>query len=99
VITTLGLIVGLRSGTGSRLAVIGGILTIAVADAFSDALGMHVSEEGRGQSETATSLGGHLSTFVSKFAMALTFIVPVLLLDLGVAVWVSVAWGLVVLAG
>ena len=40
VITTLGLMVGLHSGTGSRIAVIGGILTIAVADAFSDALGI-----------------------------------------------------------
>ena len=38
IITTLGLIVGLHSGTHSKLAVIGGILTIAMADAFSDAL-------------------------------------------------------------
>ena len=45
IITTLGLIVGLHSGTHSKLAVIGGILTIAMADAFSDALGIHVSEE------------------------------------------------------
>ena len=40
VITTLGLMVGLHSGTHSRSVVIGGILTIAVADAMSDALGM-----------------------------------------------------------
>ena len=46
-ITTLGLIVGLHAGTHSRLAVIGGILTIAVADALSDALGMHIAEESR----------------------------------------------------
>jgi len=45
IITTLGLIVGLHSGTHSKLAVIGGILTIAMADALSDALGIHVSEE------------------------------------------------------
>ena len=38
VITTLGLMVGLHSGTGSKLVVLGGILTIAIADAFSDAL-------------------------------------------------------------
>ena len=38
VITTLGLMVGLNAGTHSRLAVIGGIVTIAVADALSDAL-------------------------------------------------------------
>ena len=45
IITTLGLIVGLNSGTGSKLVVLGGILTIAIADAFSDALGIHISEE------------------------------------------------------
>jgi hypothetical protein len=40
VITTLGLIVGLHSGTHSKIAVISGIPTIAIADAMSDALGM-----------------------------------------------------------
>ncbi|MBW2265656.1 MAG: hypothetical protein JRF28_05735, partial [Deltaproteobacteria bacterium] len=39
-ITTLGLMVGLHSGTHSKLVVLGGILTIAIADAFSDALGI-----------------------------------------------------------
>lgn len=37
VITTLGLIVGLHSSTHSDLSVIGGILSIAIADAMSDA--------------------------------------------------------------
>ena len=47
IITTLGLMVGLHSGTHSRVIVIGGILTIAIADAFSDALGIHISEESK----------------------------------------------------
>lgn len=38
-ITTLGLMVGLHSFSGSKAVIIGGILTIAIADAFSDALG------------------------------------------------------------
>ena len=41
VITTLGLIVGLHAGFQSKAVVIGGILTIAIADA----LGIHPSEE------------------------------------------------------
>ena len=32
-------------------------------------------------------------TFMTKFAVAGSFLVPVLLLDLENAVWVSVAWG------
>ena len=99
VITTLGLIAGLRSGTGSRLAVIGGIVTIAVADAFSDALGIHISEEGRGQATPRHIWALTLSTFVTKFLVALTFVVPVLVLSVGTAVWVCVGWGLALLAG
>jgi VIT1/CCC1 family predicted Fe2+/Mn2+ transporter len=49
IITTLGLIVGLHSGTHSQIVIIGGILTIAIADSFSDALGIHISEESQGQ--------------------------------------------------
>ena len=45
VITTLGLVVGLNAGTGSLVAVLGGILVIAVADAMSDALGIHLAQE------------------------------------------------------
>jgi hypothetical protein len=37
-ITTQGLMIGLYSGTNSRGVVIGGILTIAIADSLSDAL-------------------------------------------------------------
>ena len=48
IITTLGLMVGLHSGTHSKVTVIGGILTIAIADSFSDALGIHISEESEG---------------------------------------------------
>ncbi len=44
-ITTMGLMVGLHSGTHAKLAVMGGVVTIAVADAFSDALGVHIHEE------------------------------------------------------
>jgi len=49
IITTLGLMVGLNAGTHSKIVVIGGILSIAIADAFSDALGMHISEEAENQ--------------------------------------------------
>jgi len=96
-ITTLGLMVGLNAGTGSRLVVIGGILTIAIADAFSDALGIHISEESE-ISHTANEIWtSTIATFSTKFLFALTFLVPVLLLDLATAVVVSIIWGILVL--
>ena len=93
IITTLGLMVGLNSSTHSKLVVIGGILTIAVADAFSDALGIHISEESENKHTEKEIWVSTIATFLSKFIFALTFIVPVLLFELGVAIWVSIVWG------
>ncbi len=98
VITTLGLLVGLHSGTRSTAVVIGGILTIAIADAFSDALGIHVSEESENVHSRREIWESTLATFFSKFLFALTFLVPVFIFELGTAVIVSIVWGLGVLA-
>ena len=38
IITTIGTMVGLAEGTGLKIAVVGGILTVAVADAFVSAV-------------------------------------------------------------
>jgi len=94
IITTLGLIVGLHSGTHSKLVVIGGVLTIAIADAFSDALGIHISEESENKHTAKQIWVSTLSTFSSKFVFALIFIVPLLLFQLSTAIIVSVVWGL-----
>jgi VIT1/CCC1 family predicted Fe2+/Mn2+ transporter len=93
IITTLGLMVGLQSGTHSKLAVVGGILTIAIADAFSDALGIHVSEESENKHTTREIWESTISTFVAKFIFAMTFLVPLLIFKLEMAVIVSVIWG------
>ena len=94
IITTLGLMVGLHSGTHSELAVIGGILTIAIADAFSDALGIHISEESENKHSTKEIWESTISTFISKFIFALTFFIPVLLFEISTAILISVVWGL-----
>ena len=94
VITTLGLMVGLHSGTHSKLAVIGGILTIAVADAFSDALGIHISQESQNKNSAKEVWEATFATFFSKLFFALTFIAPVLFFDLSQAILISVIWGL-----
>lgn len=97
VITTLGLMVGLLSGTNSKIAVIGGIITIAVADALSDSLGIHISEESENKHTSKEVWESTLSTFFTKFLLALSFLVPLLVLELYTAVTVAVAWGLMVL--
>ncbi|ODS35937.1 MAG: hypothetical protein A7316_10545 [Candidatus Altiarchaeales archaeon WOR_SM1_86-2] len=94
VITTLGLMVGLHSSTHSALVVIGGILVIAIADALSDALGVHISEEYENQHTTKEIWAATITTFLSKGIFALTFIIPVLLFQLSTAIIVGIIWGL-----
>ena len=97
VITTLGLIVGLHSGTHSSLAVIGGIITIAIADSMSDALGIHISKESDISSSKLDIWIATIVTLLSKMCMAITFVVPMLIFDISDAIVASVIWGLIVI--
>ena len=97
VITTIGLITGLNSGTQSVTAVLGGIFVIAVADAMSDALGIHLAEEADPETSHQHVWQATIATFVTKFVFALSFSVPLLLLPLGPAVIASIAWGILVI--
>jgi VIT1/CCC1 family predicted Fe2+/Mn2+ transporter len=94
VITTLGMMVGLNASTHSKIAVIGGIIAIAIADAFSDAMGIHIAEESENRHSIREIWEATFSTWVSKFVIALTFVVPVLVFKLDAAIAVSVIWGL-----
>lgn len=99
IMTTLGLIVGLHSGTHSKLVILGGILVISVADAFSDALGIHISEEAGSKTiKTKEIWESTISTFLFKLIFALSFIIPILLLKLQTAIIISIIWGLSLLA-
>lgn len=96
VITTLGLMVGLEASTESKLAVLGGIIAIAVADAFSDSLGIHISEEAT-KHTTKEVWQSTISTFMAKFFFAMTFAIPVLFFSLSTAVIIAIAWGLLLI--
>lgn len=99
IITTLGLMVGLNSGTHSKQVVLGGILLIAVADALSDALGIHISEEAGSKTTTDKQIwASTLSTTFFKFLFALTFAIPVLFFELSTAVLIGIVWGILLLS-
>jgi VIT1/CCC1 family predicted Fe2+/Mn2+ transporter len=97
IITTLGLIVGLHSSTHSTPVIIGGILVIAIADALSDALGMHISEESENKHSNGEIWQSTVVTFLAKFFFALTFIMPIWFFSLSTAIIISVVWGLLIL--
>jgi len=97
VITTLGMIVGVNASTSSRIAVIAAIVAIAIADAFSDSVAMHVSEESEGVHTRKDIWEATLTTFLTKFILALTFVIPIWFVPLDFAVVVDIIWGLSVM--
>ncbi len=98
VLTTLGLLIGLGVSTQSKVTVIGGILTIAIADALSDSFGVHLSQESSGENTTKQVWEATFATFLSKFLFALTFLIPISFLSIKSALVVSVIWGLILIS-
>jgi VIT1/CCC1 family predicted Fe2+/Mn2+ transporter len=93
------MIIGLYSGAHSKQVVIGGILAIAIADALSDALGIHIATESENRHSTLEIWEATISTMVFKFIFAGSFVVPFLFLSLAQAIVVCLVWGLSLLGG
>ena len=102
VITTLGMIVGVNAATSLKLAVVASIIIVAIADGLSDAIGLHVAEE------TEMEKGGikhtkkeiwltTLFTFLSVSGFSLTFVIPILIFPLKMAIIVAICWGIFLL--
>jgi VIT1/CCC1 family predicted Fe2+/Mn2+ transporter len=102
VITALGMIVGLHSATSSRLAIAAGIIVMAIADGLADAAGLHLSEESEQEEGKAKHTAKEiwlttLFTFLSVACFVLTFVIPILIFPLKIAVYVAIAWGMLLL--
>ncbi|NIM45515.1 MAG: hypothetical protein GTN80_07715 [Nitrososphaeria archaeon] len=102
VITSLGMIVGLHSATSSKLAVVAGIVIMAVADGLSDSVSLHIVEEAEVEKERAKHTPKEiwlttLFTFLAVSGFSLTFLIPILIFTLKTAVAVSIAWGILLL--
>ena len=91
VITTLGLMIGIYASTLSRGHVLGAIFTIAIADAFSDAVGIHFSKETEGCG-TREIWYSTIVTFISKFLVSISFIFPILILTLKIGIIINIVW-------
>ncbi|OIO22111.1 hypothetical protein AUJ17_00705 [Candidatus Micrarchaeota archaeon CG1_02_47_40] len=102
VITALGMLVGLYSATSSRLAVVAGIIIMAIADGLADAAGMHLAEESEMENGKAKHTHNEvwvstIFTFIAVGGSIITFAVPVLLLPLEEAIAVGILWGVLIL--
>lgn len=98
VITTMGLMLGLNSATSSKLAVVGGVVSLAFADGFSDAVAVHTLVEAEGKKGRQVWEAA-FSTFLAKFFLPLIFLIPLLFFELSQAILFSIAVGLALLIG
>jgi len=104
VITALGVLVGLYSATASKLAVVSGIIVMAIADGLADASGLRLSEEAEVGRDGCSAHDSKEATLTGVFAFlavagsVLSFAVPVLLLPIKTAILVAGLWGLLLLA-
>lgn len=97
IITNLGLIVGLDTFARPQLAIISGILIIALADNIADSFGIHIYQESEyiGKKEVWFST---LTNFFARLFVSLTFIILIIVLPLQAAIPCSIVWGLLLLA-
>lgn len=102
VITSLGMIVGLYSATSSKLATIAGIVIMAIADGLSDAISLHTVEE----AEVEKGINKHTSkeiwlttfiTFLTVCGVTLSFVVPIIIFPLRIAILSAIGWGILLL--
>jgi len=97
VLTTLGIIVGLNSATASKIAVIGGIVAVAIADSLSDSIGMYASKKAERGVSSTTAFRSALNVFLGKFVFTLTFIIPFIFFPFSFAIYICIIWGLILL--
>ncbi len=96
IVTEISLIVGLGSAGAGKGPIIGGLLTIALADNISDSLGLHMYNEAEGAGARMSVLATALN-FATRLLVSLSFVAIVLLMSVERSVVVAVIWGLVLL--
>jgi VIT1/CCC1 family predicted Fe2+/Mn2+ transporter len=97
IITNIAIIIGLDTAIHAKMAIIGSLLVIAIADNVSDTLGIHIYQESEGLSQKKVwSLT--LSNFLSRLIISLGFVAIIIALPLNIAIIVSLIYGLSILS-
>ena len=96
IITNISLIVGLGSARAGKGPIIGGLLTIALADNISDSLGILWYKESEGCGERLSSLATVLN-FLSRLTVSFSFIAIVMIFRTPQAIIVAIVWALLLI--
>lgn len=88
----MAIIAGLGQNDSLKTITIAGLLTFAIADNISDALGIHIYKESEGASKKAT-IKATFGNFFTRFIVVLSFILIVMLFNSTTAIAISCMWG------
>jgi vacuolar iron transporter family protein len=97
IVTSMALIVGLDAATVSRVAVMGSLLIIGIADNLTDSLSVHIYQESERLAERE-AFRTTVANYFARLVVSLSFVALVLLLPASLVIYVSVLWGFVLLA-
>jgi adenylate cyclase class IV/VIT1/CCC1 family predicted Fe2+/Mn2+ transporter len=98
ILTTAGVLMGVHSASASRLAIMASLVSVAMADSWSDAFGMFNSKMSERGVTRASALRFAGATLVAKMTVPLLFVVPVATLPLPRAINVCLAIGAILLS-
>ena len=98
IVTSMGLIAGLAGTAASRVAVVGSLLVVALADNLTDSLAIHVYQESE-KLDTRQAFRATIANFFSRLLVAGSFVVVALVLPAPLIVPVGLGWGILLLAG
>jgi VIT1/CCC1 family predicted Fe2+/Mn2+ transporter len=96
IITNVSLIVGLGTAHAGKGPILGGLLTLAIADNISDSLGIHLYKESAGSGKRLSSIATVLN-FLSRLLVSLSFVAIVLVFPTSQAIIVAIGWALLLL--
>jgi len=97
IVTSVGLIIGFGTAEIPKSAIVAGLLIIGLADNLTDSLSIHIYQESERLEQRAAFLAT-VGNFVTRLAVAGSFVGLVLALSPPMAALCSVAWGLMLLA-
>ncbi len=98
IIVTLGIMVGLMSGTQAAEAVLSGIVVVAIVESASDAFGEYLGHRTDKSYSTAQVWKTALKAFMAKLLIIVQFVFPFIFLPLEEAVKFSIFYGLYILS-
>jgi VIT1/CCC1 family predicted Fe2+/Mn2+ transporter len=93
IITCLAFIIGLAKSSNPKLAIIGSLLVIAIADNISDSLGIHIYQESDLKKSEVVRTATFFN-FLTRFFVIFIFILFVFFLPLLYATILSIIWGI-----